>query len=387
MNILIVPSWFPSKKEPFNGSFFLEQAQALVNNGHKVYVFDCSYQSKKNLFRLSNFIPTKTTINQLTTYSFTCLPLFTFKRKTAFFRYRLKLGILFFFFWKKLKIDVVHAHATLPSGYAIARLANKIRFRFVVTEHSSLVFDRTLMKRYLGFYDYTFKKASKIISLTKFHKQLLIKISSLNNIQIVPNMVNSLFFITKEKENRPINDKFVFISIGNLNLGKNFEKTIIAFKQAFKLNKRYFLYIVGNGPEKQNLNNLIKNLELSRQVFLLGLKTRSEINELFKNSNVFVLFSQFETFGVSYIEALAAGLPILALKNGGSIDIVNRDNGIIISKNTVDALRQGFIKIYNDYEFYNKNIISSNCYKNYSEEVVTKQLLNLYQKVITNETK
>lgn len=98
--------------------------------------------------------------------------------------------------------------------------------------------------------------------------------------------------------------------------------------------KNFFLRIIGSGPEEENLKTLVKRLNLEKNIKFLGEIKRSDVFEYLKKSSVFILLSENETFGLSYLEAMAALNIVIAAKNDG-IDGILQDgkNAFLISQN------------------------------------------------------
>ncbi|MDN3467132.1 glycosyltransferase, partial [Pseudoalteromonas sp. APC 3495] len=144
----------------------------------------------------------------------------------------------------------------------------------------------------------------------------------------IPNVVDTSYFQPIHSSNFNVDDA-IFVSVGNLTENKNHRLAIKALKNLVIRFKDIKLFIAGEGPERQSLERLISELGLCNNVFLLGKLPRNEVRELLWKSDFFVLPSKSETFGVVLIEAMAAGLPILSLQNGGSESIVNSSVGFI----------------------------------------------------------
>lgn len=122
-------------------------------------------------------------------------------------------------------------------------------------------------------------------------------------IVVIPCGIHSQEYkVTIEKQDSKI------ICISRLARYKNIKDLILAFALLRKQIPNISLTIVGEGPEKKNLDDLISNLKLSNVTFLKNLKRADLIKEL-KSSRVFCLPSEVEGFGISIIESAAAGVP------------------------------------------------------------------------------
>jgi glycosyltransferase involved in cell wall biosynthesis len=142
------------------------------------------------------------------------------------------------------------------------------------------------------------------------------------------------------------------------------------------------LIIIGNGAEKDKLQKLVTKLHLEDRVQLLGHKSKQEIVALLQESDIFVLPSQSETFGVAYIEALACGLPIIATDCGGPRDIVTSNNGLLVPINNQQALEQAIIQVSNNLSSYNKKAIAEDCQNRFSSNNVAKHIIQILEQTI-----
>jgi glycosyltransferase involved in cell wall biosynthesis len=91
----------------------------------------------------------------------------------------------------------------------------------------------------------------------------------------------------------------------------------------------------------------------------------------------------FETFGVVLIEALVCGKPIIATACGGPEDIVTPNNGILVEKNSVDALGTAMKKMYNTIDQYNPLELRAHCISKFGEKVVISSLVEIYKSVLS----
>ena len=103
----------------------------------------------------------------------------------------------------------------------------------------------------------------------------------------------------------------------------------------------YHYTIMGDGPEKPNLQAIIDEKKISSQVKLAGRLPREEVLENLKGADLFVLISKHETFGLVYLEAMLQGCITIASKNGG-VDgiIVDGENGFLCEENNANELAE-----------------------------------------------
>jgi L-malate glycosyltransferase len=379
MNILIIPSWYPSVANPLSGSFFREQAIALQKSGHRVIVLNVTYSNRRSFFSKDNFHLKKSDDEGLIVYSYVT---------PSFGLFRVK-KLLVKNFLKRIKkvfrriiedgehIDLIHAHAYMPAGYCATELGELYNIPVVVTEHSSSLINRSLTPIEIHYLKMCIESSAKFICVGEALKAKIIQITGTDyNIEVIPNMVSSLF---KYKERDKCNNKFVFCSVGNLVEGKRFENTIKAFAKAFKGNVNVKLKIIGGGPLFNSLKQQIEYLKMDDQIILLGETSREGVAFQMQESDVFILPSAYETFGIVYIEALACGKPVIATRNGGAEWIINDNNGVLIEVDNEEQLVESMLTMVRNHQRYENEQISRDTFEKFGEEVVNDRITSLYE--------
>ena len=140
---------------------------------------------------------------------------------------------------------------------------------------------------------------------------------------------------------------FVICAVGRLSKEKNQEMLIEASKDLVNLIPQVKFLIVGDGPLRQELESRTHQLNMENYFKFLG--TREDIPEILKISNCFVNCSDYETFGLAIVEAMAAGIPIVATDAGGVNEIVkDKETGLVISKIDSAALVKAIHRIKSD---------------------------------------
>lgn len=134
------------------------------------------------------------------------------------------------------------------------------------------------------------------------------------------------------------NDNHKIVSVGRLNKQKNYPLLIDAFSNS-KCKDNYTLIIIGDGPERNNLQNIVREKGLSNKVFLPG--TSNQVMKDIYDASFFVLSSDFEGMPNALIEAMALGIPCISTDCpcGGPRDLITHGyNGLLFPVADRDAL-------------------------------------------------
>lgn len=138
-------------------------------------------------------------------------------------------------------------------------------------------------------------------------------------------------------------DELKFIYVGKLIKRKNVAEMLEGFAM-LPSQVKYHLDIIGDGLEKEALVKKCNELNLNEKVSFLGTMTRDAVAEYMSEADCFVMISSGETFGLVYLEAMAAGCIVIGSKGEG-IDgiIVDGDNGFLVSPGNTLELKQKLI--------------------------------------------
>ncbi|MBE6550987.1 MAG: glycosyltransferase family 4 protein [Ruminococcaceae bacterium] len=384
MNILIVPSWYEARPGAQLGSFFREQSFAIQAAGCNAIVADATFQSMHNLHEKEMFKIKKKNDEGLITYSL-LIPSFGLLRfpRLGVSVYTRNLNRLFHSIISDgNKIDVIHAHSFFPAGVAATRIGKRYGIPVVVTEHSSDVISKKLTAPKMELLVETVENCNEFICVGNGLKNAVIEYTKTQkNLSVIPNMVDMRFTYKETKELGSFN----FISIGNLIQRKRFDLTLQAFSLAFKGRSDVVLTIVGDGPLKDELKCLAKELNIENQVIFTGGLDRVSVAAELQKSRVFVLASDSETFGVVYIEALACGVPVIGTRNGGAEDIIDHNKGILVDTNSKQQLAEAMLNIYNNIELYNRKKLAEECQEQYGGGNISSRIIEVYKRCLDGE--
>lgn len=373
MKVAIVSRGIPSPAYPLNGIFEFDQAKALAKLGLEVafVAIDFRAGSFKRKYGLLQYRREGIQVFELS------LPINVYRRALPLLRMLLRIPFraLLRSFGKP---DILHAHFYSIAAIA-APLGKRYGIPFLVTEHSSKLnrpadqisdLDKRLATM-------AYAHCDRLITVSETLRQHLLRNFNHDSV-VIHNMVDDQDFLCSDhpKDSSP----FVYVSVGNLTPNKAFDQLIEAFAQV-KDDAR--LLLVGEGPERSHLEEQIQRLGLKEQVQFLGLLPHPEINRVFQRSHVFVLASRSETFGLSYIEALYAGLPVIATRCGGPESFVNESNGLLTPVDDVPALAQAMSVMRQDYARYDARQLSADCIGQFSPARIAAQILEVYRATTT----
>lgn len=230
------------------------------------------------------------------------------------------------------------------------------------------------------------RKANKIIAITSFVKDEILKYYNLNidKIDIIYNGFNNFGKQTINYDNISniiINygKKNYILTVSTISPRKNIDGLIKAFN-LIKEELDYNLIVVGkNGWLYESVVNLVNDLNLKDRVIFTGAVNDDELKFLYKNSNVFIYPSFYEGFGLPPLEAMSYGIPCI-VSNTTCIPEVVGNAAVLVNPYNIEEIKNEIINIANiDSEY--KNIISKKSMeqiKKYSWEKSANQVINLY---------
>lgn len=189
-------------------------------------------------------------------------------------------------------------------------------------------------------------RCDMIVAPAHFIKEELIGFGVRKPITVIPNGIDTKRFALGDKDflrqKLKLNqsDKIV-LHLGRLAKEKSIDFIIKSFAKIAQKNKNVYLVIAGDGPTRKELENLTKNLNLQKRVLFLGFVDFEKVSEIYAGADVFASSSQTETQGMVVLEAIAAGLPIVAVsdkafeqfvESGKDGFLVEKDETIFASK-------------------------------------------------------
>ena len=162
-----------------------------------------------------------------------------------------------------------------------------------------------------------FKKADYVQAISDYLADFARRHGAVCPIEVVPNGVDINKFRNQKSEIK--SKEKIIITVSRL-VKKNAVKDIV---EAMKyLPENIKLFILGDGSEEKNLKSQISNLKINHRVFMFGMVSHEELPEYLAGADIFIRPSLSEGMGNSFIEAMAAGLPVIGTPVGGIVDFL-----------------------------------------------------------------
>ena len=377
MKIFIIARGYPSKQDPTWGCFEKDQAEALSLQGHQVTILSVDTRFRLYWRKLGIQCGVH---NNIAVFNIFLLPyallFFLPKRlKDMFYAWQLELV------YKRAiqqygSPDVIYSHYLHNTLKAIP-IRQKYHIPIVAMEHWSQMAYIPIPKSTISTAKRVYSSIDQLLTVSSALKDNILRQIGIDS-TVVPNMVGQEFHYLPSEQSKK--DSIQLITTGRLIPEKHFDMLIQAIANIPSLPLR--LSIIGNGAEKYKLQQLINKLQIGHKVRLLGHKSKQEIVTLLQQSDIFVLPSQSETFGVAYIEALACGLPIIATDCGGPRDIVTKENGLLIPTNNQTALEQAITRLSNNLNQYDRQAIANDCQKRFASDNIAKHITQILEQTI-----
>lgn len=324
-----------------SGVVATELGVALAERGHEIHFI--TYKQPVRLDLLSH----KIFFHEVSVPTY---PLFKYQP------YELALSSKLVDMVKLYKIDVMHVHYAIPHAYAgyMAKqmLAEEgITIPMVTTLHGT---DITLVGNH-PFYKpavtFSINNSDCVTSVSQSLKDDTLRLFDVKkNINVIPNFIDTKSFQNPytdcQRDLMALPNERIITHVSNLRPVKKIQDVIQIFYQIQKEMPAKLL-IVGQGPEKEPAEQLSDQLGIADKVIFFG--NSNEVDKILCFSDLFLLPSEKESFGLAALEAMASGVPVISSNTGGLPEVnIDGESGYLSNVGAVDEMAQNALKILRD---------------------------------------
>ena len=324
-----------------SGIVATELGMALANKGYEVHFISSALPARLDITNPNIFFH-KVNVQ---TY-----PLFQYQP------YDIALSSMIYRVVNLYKLDLLHAHYAIPYAYAAFTAKQMLKeegkdIPLVTTLHGT---DITLVGQHPSYkhaVEFSINQSDTITSVSESLKKDTLQLFKITKeIKVITNFIdNDEFKINTDCQRRQFatDDEKILIHVSNLRPVKRIEDVLQIFKNV-NVRVKSMLIIIGEGPDMELINQFLEeHPDLIGKVRLLG-----KVNDLYRIlqlSDVFLLPSEQESFGLAALEAMAAETPVISSNAGGIPEVnIQGETGFLAEIGNVEAMSNYTIKLLSD---------------------------------------
>jgi N-acetyl-alpha-D-glucosaminyl L-malate synthase BshA len=248
-------------------------------------------------------------------------------------------------------LDILHAHYAIPhatSAYLAKQMLGETKLKIVTTLHGTDITLVGLEPSYLPVMKFSIEQSDGVTAVSRFLKEKTITNYGIEkDIQVIPNFIDPVKYrrvdATKLRQNLAPDGEKVLTHISNFRQVKRVQDVVRIFHEVRKRVPSKLL-LIGDGPDRSSCELLARELGIFEHVKFLG--KQNELVPLLSASDLFLIPSQSESFGLSALEAMACEVPVISSSVGGLPELVlHGQTGFIAEIGDVDRMAKYAIEL------------------------------------------
>lgn len=383
MNIgLFTETYYPEINGVAASVYVLKEE--LERQGHNVYVFTTTSpgapKNEKNVYRVRS------------------LPCILISDRRVGLLYQRKIASEI----KKLNLDIIHTNTEFSLGFFGRHMAKELKIPIVHTYHTiyedythyvtkGVLLDNKAKKAVRAFSKVCCNSVDEVIVPTDKVKELLRDYRVEKNIEVIPTGIDLDKFDEINYSQEELNvirescgikkDDKIILYLGRLSQEKNIEELLTYMPSYMELHQDVKFVIIGDGPSSSHLKSMVKGLPCEHSILFLGEKPYDEIGKYYQIGDVFVSASNSETQGLTFIEAMASGLPVIAKEDRCLDGIMEEGENGYFFRN-----QEEFHKVLDKILYLKKDVLFSENAKEtayrFSTHEFANEILGVYKEVL-----
>ncbi|MGO8674215.1 MAG: glycosyltransferase [Capsulimonadaceae bacterium] len=321
-----------------------QSAMRLAQRGHDVHVLTASQGSKRYLDTLTQgwYV-----VHNVYSFPSGVYPDLRFTMPLATNKLKLR-G------WRP---DIVHTHTLFGVGLAAVRCAKRFEVPLIGTHHT--FFDAYL--KHVGMDSQITRSMSWKLTVAYYNKCDLVVCPSMSlaeelrengletPVRRLPNPIDTELFHPEPHPDESRETRLIYM--GRLSYEKSLDQVLTAFKLVRREIPSATLTVIGDGPERQCLEEQAADLGISEFVRFTGLLRGQELAQTLRSGHLFITASKTENIPLSALEAMASGLPVAAVNSKGLPEIVHDGaNGILVEPDQPEEMARRVVALLCDPE-------------------------------------
>lgn len=378
MHVLVFPGWYPNRIDELSGDFIQRHMHAIAPQSKVTVVFPAKEIGST---RQEKVVVTEGGLTEYFYYYPSFFQIRWLDNLLSFLRYNYLCLKTAKRICKTEKVDLVHLYV-LQKNYLLGGLLKWMyQIPYVVSEQSTIYVDGSFEKMNFiiqKLYQRAFTKASawhgvSHVLVNTIRQKLHLK----ENGMVISNVVNTNLFYHQPHTNRIA----TFVHVSNMFYQKNVEGMLHAFAKVKAGGHPFVLNLVG--PLPVAVGELIQQLNLQQDVIIFGSQNYAAVADIMRQSDVFVFFTRYETFGCVIVEANASGLPVIITNHEVTRELVaDHKNGLFVENENVDDLAAKIIYTIHHLNAFDPTTISSNTRRQFNYDKIGNDFLAWYQYVL-----
>ncbi len=360
-----------------SGVVATELGKALASKGHQVHFISYAIPQRLNRFVKNIFFHEV----EMSNY-----PLFEHNLYTLALTSKMLEVIEF------EKLDLIHVHYAIPhatSAYLAQQILRKsnLDIKVITTLHGTDITLVGLEPSFLPLVKFSIEASDGVTAVSRFLKEkTLTNYHIEKDIEVIYNFIDTDIYKKVSNENfkkmvAPENEK-ILMHTSNFRPVKRVSDTIKILERV-KKEIPAKLVLIGDGPDRSDCERLVRELHLQKDVFFLG--KQDALAELLSAADIFLMPSQSESFGLSALEAMSCGVPVISSSVGGLPElVVHNETGFIAEFGDIERMAKYVVSLLKNEKKY--QTFSQNCRNTavnvFNKNIIVPQYEQYYDKIL-----
>ena len=292
------------------------------------------------------------------------------------------------------ELDLMHVHYAIPhavSAYLarqVLRRSNK-NLKFITTLHGADITLVGLEPSFMPLVKFSIEESDGVTTVSRFLKEkTLTNYNIEKDIEVIYNFIDIEKFKPEQsdmfRKHIAPNGEKILVHTSNFRIVKRVTDTIRVLEKV-KKEVPAKLVLVGDGPDRSECERLARELDIHKDVVFLG--KQDGLTEILNAADIFLMPSQSESFGLSALEAMACGVPVVSSSVGGLPELnIHNETGYIAEIGDIDRMAKYAVELLTNekrYKSFSKNS-RERAVNNFDKNLIVPKYVDYYEKILNS---